>query len=295
MKVTLKYEEHDDRDFHMTLKMTLPQKYVSGNTGELVKLFVNHYNKKHGEANPLDAAVLHIKVAGGEHLDREAKVRDSLASSDECYIMGDDSLPAGGSLQSASKPNTASVATPAAGSPAAEVSSTPAPSSASKGKTVTNEQGQVRCKQFGCNKFFDPTLPPPKCVHHKSPPIFHEVAKWWSCCPDKKAYDWEEFMKIPGCQTGTCSTNPEGKHGQKRFLGGADLRGDAAPVRIDENAPVDPRHKLDELRKGLIAIGVDGAHFERVWAKLASETGDVEKVCEQFRARFAAAMNNSIA
>ncbi len=25
------------------------------------------------------------------------------------------------------------------------------------------------------------------CVHHKAPPIFHETAKWWSCCPDRKA------------------------------------------------------------------------------------------------------------
>jgi hypothetical protein len=34
---------------------------------------------------------------------------------------------------------------------------------------------------------------------HKSPPVFHETAKWWSCCPQKKAYDWETFQDIPGC------------------------------------------------------------------------------------------------
>lgn len=51
----------------------------------------------------------------------------------------------------------------------------------------------LRCIHLGCQKFFDP-LEPPKCVHHVKPPVFHETAKWWSCCPGKKAYDWEGFQ-----------------------------------------------------------------------------------------------------
>jgi len=63
----------------------------------------------------------------------------------------------------------------------------------------------VRCKNFGCNQWFDPKYPD-GCTFHKAAPIFHETAKWWSCCPDKKAYDWEEFQSIKGCQSGKHST-----------------------------------------------------------------------------------------
>ena len=40
------------------------------------------------------------------------------------------------------------------------------------------------------------------CRHHTKPPVFHETAKYWSCCPHKKAYDWESFMEIKGCAHG---------------------------------------------------------------------------------------------
>merc|ERR1711920_721202 len=135
--------------------------------------------------------------------------------------------------------------------------------------------------RFGCNRYFDPNGPEQPCKHHKSPPIFHETAKWWSCCPDRKAYDWEEFMRIPGCQSGFCSANPEGQTG-KKFLGGCDLRGDSAPVRLDADAPPDPRLKISALISGLVAIGVDKELAERVWAKLQADCGgDHEKVIEQ--------------
>lgn len=60
MKITLKYEEAATEEHHMTLRLTLPQKYVNGTNKEVaqlgllrgsllppqvVKLFVNHYNK----------------------------------------------------------------------------------------------------------------------------------------------------------------------------------------------------------------------------------------------------------
>lgn len=269
MKVTLKYEEGDSQDLHMTLRLTLPQKYVNGPNRDVVKLFVDHYNKKHTE-HPLNASELHLKIVGGEHLDPEERVRDSLSSGDECYLLGE---------------TTTQPAKRAAVLPKADTAA-PAASSAVP-KVTTDEQGRVRCKRFGCQQFFDPNGPEQKCQYHKAPPIFHETAKWWSCCPDRKAYDWEEFMRIPGCQTGVCSATPEGQQGQKRFLGGSDLRGENAPVRLDADAPPDPRTKLTALMKGLVAIGVDGSLFERVWAQLAAEADDHEKVCEEFRRRFA--------
>merc|ERR1712151_482425 len=152
--------------------------------------------------------------------------------------------------------------------------------------------GKVRCKNFGCQNYFDPNKPPPACVHHKKPPVFHEVAKWWSCCPDRKAYDFDDFMRIPGCVTGVCS-NEDAAPGTKKCLGGTDLRGDNAPIRLDADAPKDPRHKLKELMSGLVAIGVDRALFEKVWQKLANQTDDMDKVCEQFRLAFTGALNQT--
>jgi len=283
MKVTLKYEEADAAEHHMTLRLTLPQKYVNGPTKEVIKLFVDHYNKKHAES-PIDVEALHLKIVGGNHLTHEARVRDTMASGDECYLLGE-----------TSNPPTKRVAT----SQDKAATTTPAPDNCERDqdgkKVVKDDKGNVRCKRFGCNKFFDPNGPETKCVYHKSAPIFHEVAKWWSCCPDHKAYDWDEFMRIPGCQTGTCSANPEGQT-QKRALGGADLRGDSAPVRLDANAPQDPRRKLTDMMKGLVAIGVDQALFEKVWAKhvnKANSSDDLDKVVEIFRQRFSAVLNTA--
>jgi hypothetical protein len=33
-------------------------------------------------------------------------------------------------------------------------------------------------------------------------PVFHDAIKLWSCCPDKKCYDFETFLAVPGCATG---------------------------------------------------------------------------------------------
>jgi len=283
MKVTLKYEEGDRPELHMTLRLQLPQKYVNGPTKEVVKLFVDHYNKKHTESQ-LDCEALHLKIVGGNHLEHDSRVRDTMAHGDECYLLGD----------SASRP-AAKRAAPSADAAAAPASqdSAGAERDADGKKVMRDEKGRIRCKRFGCKQFYDPDGPEQKCIYHKAPPIFHETAKWWSCCPDRKAYDWEEFMRIPGCQTGVCSATPEGQKDMKKFLGGSDLRGDNAPVRLDADAPKDPRHKLAEMMQGLVAIGVDKALFEKVWSKLASQTDDLEKVCDTFRARFTAVLNSA--
>jgi len=282
MKVTLKYEESDATEQHMTLRLTLPQKYVNGATKEVVKLFVDHYNKKHTES-PLDVEALHLKIVGGNHLTHESRVKDTMAHGDECYLLGEkSSVPA-------KRPASSQASTVCTDAPPRDNVERDQDGK----KVVRDEKGRIRCKRFGCKQFYDPEGPEQKCVHHKAPPIFHETAKWWSCCPDRKAYDWDEFMRIPGCQTSTCSANPDGQKDMKKFLGGADLRGDSAPVRLDANAPKDPRHKLTDMMKGLVAIGVDQGLFEKVWAKHANETDNLDKVCELFKHRFSAVLNSA--
>ena len=74
----------------MTLRLTLPAKYISGPAKDLVKLFVDHYNKKHEIA--LAAEDLHVKIVGGDHLGSDVLVSDTLRNGVECYLMGKDAF-----------------------------------------------------------------------------------------------------------------------------------------------------------------------------------------------------------
>jgi len=44
---------------------------------------------------------------------------------------------------------------------------------------------------------------PTQCSYHASGPVFHDAGKFWSCCPGVVKYDFEEFLKIPGCMLGS--------------------------------------------------------------------------------------------
>jgi hypothetical protein len=62
---------------------------------------------------------------------------------------------------------------------------------------------QLRCKNYGCGKFYSESEnTDTSCRHHVSPPFFHDLIKGWSCCKDRKAYDWDEFQLIEGCAVG---------------------------------------------------------------------------------------------
>jgi hypothetical protein len=65
----------------------------------------------------------------------------------------------------------------------------------------------VRCKNYGCNQYFrEEENHDTACHHHTSPPVFHDTLKYWSCCSDRKAYDFESFQQITGCGVGRHST-----------------------------------------------------------------------------------------
>lgn len=67
----------------------------------------------------------------------------------------------------------------------------------------------LRCRNPGCNATFqEHENHAEACRYHLGPPVFHDTRKWWGCCPDKRAYDWDEFVQIPGCQVGQHSTAP---------------------------------------------------------------------------------------
>jgi hypothetical protein len=61
----------------------------------------------------------------------------------------------------------------------------------------------LRCKNYGCNQFYkEEENEEGCCQHHSGPPIFHDTMKCWSCCRDRKAYDFEGFQLISGCNRG---------------------------------------------------------------------------------------------
>ena len=76
-----------------------------------------------------------------------------------------------------------------------------------KGSIASEKEKQdenvLRCKNYGCNKFFkEEENSDTSCQHHTAPPIFHDTMKCWSCCKDRKAFDFESFQLIAGCSTG---------------------------------------------------------------------------------------------
>ncbi len=58
------------------------------------------------------------------------------------------------------------------------------------------------CKRLGCGKSYtDESNHDNACQHHPGWPLFSNLSKQWTCCKVEK-YDWEDFMKVPGCAHG---------------------------------------------------------------------------------------------
>ncbi|KIJ69581.1 hypothetical protein HYDPIDRAFT_124193 [Hydnomerulius pinastri MD-312] len=60
-----------------------------------------------------------------------------------------------------------------------------------------------RCARKGCGKEFSVAAnTDTSCTYHSGAPVFHEGLKSWSCCSpiNKPVLDFDEFMKIPGCE-----------------------------------------------------------------------------------------------
>ncbi|KAL3945610.1 MAG: hypothetical protein SGBAC_000265 [Bacillariaceae sp.] len=254
MKVFLHYEENENSDYHKTLKITLPKSWKSGPASNLLSQFVESYNAKFQETNPLAVEDMHLSLRKPV-AERSEKTELVALCSDDVVI---DEIPDRGDVyicHGASKTTAEKVA---------------------EEKAVQQEKQDllkhtVSCTRFGCNNRFKKDGPIPDCKYHRLPPVFHETAKYWACCPQKKAYDWDDFQRIPGCMTGKCTDVKE--EGQKLFLGGTDLREQAnegaklksiddfnkAQTQGGEAAPV-----LDRLKKVMQELDIDAELFDQV-------------------------------
>ena len=260
MKVFLFYEDNENSDLHKTLKITLPKSWKTGPASKVLGCFVESYNdnEKHA-SNPLDQEQMHLAIReeGGESGSGGDESSPSLIpiASDAITI---ETIPDRANVYILHGP-----------------SKTMEEMAAEKQEALERERAEkantVACQHLGCKTRFPKGGPYPECSYHKSPPVFHETAKWWSCCPNKKAYDWEEFQAIPGCCSGVCTEVKESE--QKQFLGGCDLREDAgggAQLKsIDDfnkaqESGSDAAPVLERLRHVLAEIDVENELYDQV-------------------------------
>ena len=209
------------------------------------------YNGSTGKQNPLVSSDMHLALreSDGEKskliaLPSDAVVIERIPDRGDVYIMH-------GAAKS--------------------VAAIQAEEAAAKAAHAEQLKNTVQCTHFGCHNRFPRGGPYPECRYHKAPPVFHETAKFWSCCPQKKAYDWETFQEIPGCETGTCTDVKDDS--QKLFLGGTDLReqaGETAKLKsIDDfnkaqAAGGDAAPVLERLQKVFAELGIEKELFDQV-------------------------------
>lgn len=266
MKVFLRYEDNEDESTYKTLKITLPKSWKTGPTSRLLEQFVESYNAgKEGQINTLDVDSLHFSTRRPANKDGDSELKDlpsdgivveTISDRDDVYICHGPSR----TLQEINAERQAQI----------------------------DEQKEAvkhlsSCVHFGCNQRFPKGGPYPECNYHSGPPVFHETAKFWSCCPNKKAYDWEEFQSLPSCQSGTCTDVKDEQSSQKQFLGGCDLREEMNAPKLrsiddfnasaaaggSEGAPV-----LERLRNVLSEMGVENELFDQVLEGIKKDVVD---------------------
>mmetsp|Transcript_14732 Transcript_14732/g.21041 ORF Transcript_14732/g.21041 Transcript_14732/m.21041 type:complete len:307 (-) Transcript_14732:531-1451(-) len=270
MKVILHYTDNANSSLHKVLKITLPKSWKNGPTSKILNQFVESYNASDlGQTNPLIAKDMHLALP--HETDDPNRKEDSNIEEINNIIPSDaityDVIDDRATIWVKHGPST-SLATIAA----------------EKQRKADEQKAYlertVACAHFGCNQRFPKGGPYPPCTHHLSPPVFHETAKFWSCCPNKKAYDWDEFQSIPGCRTGSCSETREDEGGAE-FLGGCDLReqmmagkenrgeteesanGTSSSLKSIEDFNKSS-NKLDSVRNSLAGIGVEVELFDQV-------------------------------
>ena len=178
MKVFIHYEEPAAESLRQTLKITLPKKWEMGPCSNLMDTFIKSYNAKHPE-NQMVASQYRLETEMRQVLQPHTTVCEKVHDRADLYVKF-------GSAPQAPKPM----------------------------QTVNNDMldplDRCRaCKLFGCNKkYTERANSDDACRHHTKPPVFHETAKYWSCCPHKKAYDWESFMPVHKSNSRSASPQP---------------------------------------------------------------------------------------
>uniref|UniRef100_A0A7S3Q7X4 CHORD domain-containing protein n=1 Tax=Chaetoceros debilis TaxID=122233 RepID=A0A7S3Q7X4_9STRA len=278
MKVFLYYEDNDHKMLHKTLKITLPKSWKNGPTSKLLDQFVETYNASDlSESLTLNADEMHLAHKVKVEVQSEKTLTLTLTGEEELKMI---SLASDAITIETIEDREAVYIMHGKSSTLAEVQAAKQEIIDRKKEEMANT---VACVRFGCKTRFPKGGPYPACCYHKAPPVFHETAKFWSCCPNKKAYDWEEFQLIKGCMTGRC-TDVKDNEEEKQFLGGCDLRdalhGESEPLKsIDDFNKAqadgsDAAPVLQRLRGVMKEIGVENELFDQVLDGIRNEAGD---------------------
>lgn len=157
-----------------TTKIQVPGKWV---TTKVVKDVIGLFSKAYNDKNPdtqLDLDNIHFETDDGRKIYSDEAVSSALDDHSDYYIK----------LGQCLKP--------------VEVE-------------VVVDKDMVKCKNYGCQKLFkEEENSDDACQHHTGPPIFHDTMKCWSCCRERKSYDFESFQLITGCNVGRHSTVANG-------------------------------------------------------------------------------------
>lgn len=283
MKVYLHYEHDNDSSKNYTIKLTLPKTWKKGPFKQLQDVLVDNYNTKHLEAHKdlskIDTNDYHLEKKDNTTLPIDGIVCDFAKNADDFYLrkgkaktLVDLGLKEPEPIET--KRNFKKRTLPLTENEKRAQKERDINEKFKKGEEDDKDKGELlQCKNFGCQKKYKESQNHSKaCQHHIKPPIFHETRKYWACCPEKIAWDWDSFTAIPGCSMSRHKNVTEGK----RFLGGTDVRlakeEEYGPKRLDlPKKTTTGLDKLSSLRKTLTTIGVKGSIFDEARDQLKDE------------------------
>uniref|UniRef100_A0A6U3JH86 CHORD domain-containing protein n=1 Tax=Bigelowiella natans TaxID=227086 RepID=A0A6U3JH86_BIGNA len=176
LKITLHYDDCAE-ERQLQLSMKIPKKWRGGPVDKVTDFFVEYYNGKFPE-NPLDPKQIHAENAGGSKFHADDVVEVSFINKEHIYIKG----------------------------------GAPPRNEEKRRREKENDPSLLTCQNYGCQvRYREEENGSKACYHHRLGPVFWNGYKYWACCSERKAYDWNDFMKIPGCLCGPHSTKkPEG-------------------------------------------------------------------------------------
>jgi hypothetical protein len=301
MKVLLRYSPQDDEDEELetSFSLTLPKAWLNGPTEKLRHLFVDQFNKKHAGAEgvlPMNKADCRLETKLNEILSDETSIEQCIKDGDELFLRRGKTASSSSATTTTTTSGTTSKRKTEGDVPAAPTSQT---TSQNATAAATTSNGSVPCKRFGCGKRFVPGQPSSEpCRHHKKPPVFHETRKYWACCPDKVAWDWDSFQAIQGCEELPEHSNVSDT--TKKVMGGTELRAEInGPREIATEKKLTGLDKLMGLRQSLVNIGVSGDLFDAARDSIKRVHEDVEgknvwdKICSELSNVFEGALNSA--
>ena len=154
-----------------TSKIQIPKSWSAKTVKEVIGLFAMPYNN-HNKDTPIEIDTVHLETTEGVKIYSNDIVGDVLEDRFDYHIKF------GAHLKANIEKEAAAV-----------------------------DENLVRCKNYGCNQLFNEEHNHDEaCQHHTGPPIFHDTMKCWSCCRERKAFDFESFQLITGCAKGRHST-----------------------------------------------------------------------------------------